>query len=178
MSDRHSLRCPDPMAICADDLTLRDLALCGGNALGVADVHRLVVADVVEVHCYRMGPVAAVGAAVFHLIGVKPVSDCHRPFVGKAVLTLPVSRLLKALLAPLAGFFRIVGALGAGPLSASHGAKTGFALGRERQPAGGAGELAGCGVFPRRYKQMLPEMFYPCKPDIFEATYEPVEANQ
>ena len=173
MPDRHTLRRSHPMAVRTDDLALGDLALCGCDALGVADVHRLAVANVIEVQRDRMGPVATVGAAVFHLIGVKPVSDCCRPFVGKAVLSLPVSRLLKALFAPLASFVRLMSALGSGSFAASRRAEPGFSLCMEGDTAGGAGELAGGGVFPRRHKQMLPAMFYPCKPDIFAATYDP-----
>lgn len=175
MPDRHSLRCPDPMAICADDLTFCDLALCGCDALGVADVHRLAVANVIEVQCDRMGSVSAVSAAVMDLVGVKPVANGSRPFIGKAVLSLPVSRLFQSLFAPLTSLIRLMSALGSGSFSASRRAEHGFSLRMEGNTAGGAGELAGCGVFPRRHKQMLPEMFYPCKPDIFAATYEPAD---
>ena len=175
MPDRHTLRCSHTMAVRADHLALGDLAHRRRNALGVADVHRLAVANVIEVQCDRMGSVPAVSAAVLHLVGVNPVANGNRPIISKAVLPFPVSRLFQSLFTPLTRLVRLMSALGSGSLSASRRAEPGFSLCIEGNTAGGASELSGCGVFPRRHKQMLPEMFYPCKPDIFATTYEAAE---
>lgn len=175
MSDRHPSCRSDAVAIRANNFALLNLSLSRSDALGVTDVHGLAISSMVKVKSDRVGAVTTVCAAMRNLVGVKPISNRLCSFVCEAVYPLSIARLFQPLLSPLAGFLRFVGALWAASLTAGRRAELGFSLRVEASAAGNADKMAGRDIIPRRHVAIMPQMFYPCKPDIFAKTYEPAD---
>lgn len=173
MSDINSRRGSDPMTVCANDLALGDLTLCLSDAFGIADVQRLAGADVVKLKRYWMGVVSTVGAATRYLVGVQPVADAARPFIRLAIHALTIARLQQPRLPPC--FHLLSGKATARPSSFSTHVRAELcrSLGRERVAALAAGERLRGGLIPWRHEGSVPSVAFPCKPDIFDATYEP-----
>lgn len=169
----------DPVAVCAshDALVALNLGPDRFNRFELMNVRGLAL-HVVNIQSRVMGAVATVNASGARLEVCKPLLYELAILVGRQIHTLPIPRLLKSAFAPsLALFGGGLRALRACAVRAEGGAVFGaIPLGGERLVANNAGSLKGGRVFPGRHNSMIPDIdvFYPCKPDIFEDTYEAV----
>lgn len=168
----------DPVAVRAtnDALVASNLRLDGGDGLERGDVRGFPL-HVVDVERRRMRVVSAVDAPRRDLEVRDPRLDSPSASVLYRVDTLSVAVLREPSLPPGAslGGCRLR-AGGARSLSADRGAVLrGRSLRHERLSALHAGQLGGGRVLPGRHTSMIAAHDrYPCKPDVFEVTYEPV----
>lgn len=168
----------DSMAVGASNDALMALNFCldSLNRFQLVDV-RCLAFNVVDVKGSMVRFISTVNASRAHLEFCKPLLYALAIFVSSQVYTLPITRLLKSPLAPLAPLFR-------GRLWALRSRTTGtqggtvfcaIALGGKRRFANDTGSVSGRCIFPGRHGTIISHRcFYPCKLDIFEATYERV----
>jgi len=126
----------------------------------------------VDVQRDRVRVVPAVDASVGDLVLREPLLDGPNSLVGRRVLRLSVPLAVQASLAPSAPLLRGRRRSGRpGSLTAQVGALPCVApTSSERAVAHLAGQFVG------GHTIMVPaDIRYPCKPDIFEATYEPAD---
>jgi hypothetical protein len=152
-----------------------NLGLDRFNRLELVDV-RCLAFHVVNVQSRVMDAVAAVNASCARLEVRKPLLYELATLVGGHIHALPVSRLLESVFAPrlalLGGRMR---SLGPRAIGAQRRAVLGaISLGDKRLTTNHADPLSGGRIFPGRHKSMILtlDILYPCKPDIFDATYE------
>lgn len=170
------------MAIGTTDGALRDLSLRLPNALGERQVDLLGPFNMIEVKCGVMGTEPAVGAPVLHFVDGHELLDCSTASVRLKIDPFAIRRISKARYSPRLRFGGIVGPL----LTASALALTGaiesrIPLRKKRIPAVFTGSLDRLEVHPRRHAMSFQSCkdnttTQPCKPDIFEKTYDPVES--
>lgn len=168
----------DAVAVRAPYLAVGDLGLRLSDALAVAYVACLDIADVVEVERNGACLVATVDTADRQLVVVQPSSNGGCAFVGPSIDGLAVAGACEPSLTPRLRLLRVVRPRATAAISARIRAVAGaVSLGRESHIAAHTCAL-GCGDrFPRRHVPIIPgaHVVYPCKPNIFEATYEVVE---
>lgn len=165
----------DRMAVRAPHLALVDLALCLRDALCSTDVVSLV-SKVVKVQRVRMSPIPAVNATRSDFECVQPSSGSGRAFIGYSIHALPVARLFKASGAPFFNALLRDGRANSGPVLTERRAKLRHSFGRKRGSTLSATKRLFNNRFPRFHMPILPDM-YPCKPDIFAATYDAEPLN-
>lgn len=168
----------DPVTVRTADLAQCDLGLRLGDALAVADVQVLHVSDMIEVQRDGTCVVAAIDAPSRDLVVIKPSPDRGRASVRLRVDGLSVSGSGKARGTPVLGFHGVIrpGCPGGVPTPARAG-RGAIPLSREDRSADPAGPGSFGGVFPGGHDPMVlaTDLIYPCRRDIFAATYEPVE---
>ena len=164
-----------------DALVSLDLSFDRSNGLQLGDVCRLAF-HMVNVKCGWVRAEAAVNAAAGHLEIRYPRFDGTGTSVFDRVDSLPVARLLQSAFAPGAPLLR--GRLGArwpGSTGAKRRAELCVCSLRKKiistlrtWPSRGA-----CFI-PGRHMPILPSrgFAYPCKPDIFKATYDVEEVSE
>lgn len=177
MSNVHPSGRPDPMTIGANHFALRNLPLGLRDALGVADVQRLAGSDMVELQRHGVGAIATIYASALQLVAIQPVANAGRALIRLPINGLPMSRLRKSRLPPRFHLLWRKLATWASPFTALIRTEFRRALGRKRARAMAANERTGGGSIPRRHEGLVPSVAYPCKPDIFAATYELVEGE-
>ena len=165
----------DSVAVGATDnaLVAGDLCLNGGNGLERRDVRRLAF-HMVDVESCGMGAISTVDASGRHFEVGDPRLHRTRPLIRDHVVSrlgLGVGNPLPVVAPTCVG---IIGAFRARPACAQRRAVFGRApFRRERLSALRASPLGGRRVLPGRHTPMIPvDDRDPCKPDIFEATYE------
>ena len=164
-SIRPSLDC---MAVGASHYAFRDFTLSLRDAFRVAHVQSLVSGDVVEVEGRRMGIETTINASSLNFVGINPSSDRRSPLVRLLIDALPIIRISKALLAPLLCFDWIVWAITRAAVGLSD------LLQITRTPSLSSLYSMQAFFFFGEHR-MIVSLGYPCKPDIFEATYDPAE---
>lgn len=164
---------PYAMAIGTNDFALLDFGLSLSDAFRVADVERFACSDVVEIKRNRVPFKSTIGASLLKLVSIKPVPDFDRPLVRLLVDLFAVARSLKAALAPRLHLLGGKLSFGAGSLSALVRTEPRRSLGVKGFPALSAGECSRRSLGPWGHVETVPSVACPCKPDIFEATYDP-----
>lgn len=177
MSDAHPCHGPDPMAVRADYLAFRDFSFCLRNAFGIANVNLLAAANMVKLQSGRVRSIPAVHASAFQLVSIKPSANIVGALVGPKIYARSVARLFKAPLPPSFDLLRAELSLRAAAFAALIRAKLRSALCLKAPRAVTADELLSRRVFPWRHPSKVPSVAYPCKPDIFEKTYDPVSSD-
>ena len=170
-----SLMSLDRMTVRTPHLALGDFRLCLSKALCEAHIKRLV-AEMVEVKRVRVGLVPAVHASGSDLESIEPASDGCGALIRNSVHMRSISRPFKPGGSPLFHFLlwnwrtdaRSVLAQSRTELRRSFCSKCATALPAFKQRLFNS--------LPRFHLSILPDI-YPCKPDIFAATYEPVESD-
>ena len=149
----------------------------GFNRLELMNVRGLTF-HVVNIQRGVVGVITAINAPGFRFEVSKPLLDHFAVLVSREIHTFPVARLLKSILTPLASLFSSgLRALWSGATGAQRGAVFGaISLGSKHLGANNANPLSSRRIFPGRHNSMIPAMNvpYPCKPGIFEATYEAI----
>jgi len=165
--------CNDAMTIGTTHNAFGDFRLGLLNALRAADIHGLGVAvKMVKVKCAWIVK-STINAASFRFVITDPDANAFRSGVGRSIDLLSVARLLQPVLTPLFSLLwvgllplwaRSALAKRGAILSESFGLKLSQAMGAVVEQWGRViVGFHGCTVS------------HPCKPDIFEATYELVE---
>lgn len=162
------------MTVSAPHRALFDLLLCLGDALSAAHIEGFLPAHVVKVQCAGVGE-SAVNASASRLEAAKPFPNLSSPFA----LAIPVF-LSAGLLRSLVIFSTVLRIVT--PSFPARFIPTGIRtiLGRRslRQKSGVTDDAAesslGC-ISPGWHAPNVHPANHSCKPDIFEATYEPVE---
>lgn len=163
----------DRMTVRASNFALGDFRFRLTNALGGTHVHSLV-GNVIEVKRMGVAIVAAIYAACRELKGIQPASNRGRSLIGGSVHSFLVAGPLQPSSPPfLDSLFRNRRANPRSVLTKRR-AELRFPLGGERYAALSAAKRPFNDGGPRFHMQIIPLM-YPCKPDIFAATYEPIE---
>lgn len=98
----------DRMTVCTANNALRDFSLRVIDAFRVADVERLSAFNVVKVKGHSEFPIAAVSAATFDFVSIKPLTNSCRSVVGLSVDAFPVIWISKSALAPYLRFIGFV----------------------------------------------------------------------
>jgi hypothetical protein len=146
------------------------------NAFGVAYVQGFVRMDMIKMKRGGMSVVPAVNATGRDLKFVQPSADFGSPVICDAIDFFTIAGPFQPFQSPLPSLLRRWRKPYSSAILTFRRAKLGrVALGLKRLSACLANVIRGGDGFPWRHQRMLPEMFYPCKPDIFEASYEPVE---
>jgi hypothetical protein len=167
----------DPVTVGASDLTQGDLDFGLSDALGCADVPILEVADVIEVKRNRARVVSAVHTPRAELEGIEPSPSGCRSIVGLRVHSLAVSGSAESRLTP---FLRLHGVVltrvTRSIATAIRAIQRAISLRLKGPSTDNASTIGFRRVLPGRHDSMIPatDDIYPIKPDIFEATYEPV----
>jgi hypothetical protein len=174
MSNAHTSGGSNAMAVRTNHFALPDFTFGLSNAFGVAHVERLTGDDMVEFERDRVSLIPAIRAPSLQFVSVKPVSDAGRSLVGLLIDHLPVAWNCKPLLAPRLYLFWRKLAFWTGSLSALVGTKPCRALGIKASSTLDAGEIPRRRLGPWGHAFTVPSVAFPCKPDIFAATYEPV----
>lgn len=155
-----------------------DFRLDGFDRLELMDVRGLAF-HVVDVQRGGVGVVAAIGAPCARLKIGKPLLHELAVLVRRQIHAFPIPRLLKSAFAPFTSLFSgWLRALGPRATGTQRGAIfSAVPLGGERLFADNACPLNGGRIFPGRHNTMISSMdvLRPCKPDIFEQTYEVAE---
>jgi len=170
----------DPVTVGASDLTQSDLDFGLSDALGCTDVPILEVADVIEVKRNRARVVSAVHAPRADLEGVEPSPSGYRSIVGLRVHSLAVSGSAESRFTPFLRLHRVVLTRATGSIAtAIRTVQRAISLRLKSPSTDGAPTIGFRRVLPGRHDFMIPatDDIYPCKPDIFKATYEAVEAT-
>jgi len=167
----------DPMTVRAADFAKGDFNHRLGDGFAIADVPMLRVPDVVEVEGNRVSTVSTVNTTHADFVFIQPAANPGSAKVVPSIDPLAVSRLLESSLSPLSSLFRGWGWSWSprAVLAACRAELSRGSLRQERLAANGTRPFSGNDAFPWRHGSMIPVMFIsPCKPDIFEATYEAV----
>lgn len=172
MPNGHPCCRPYPMAVRTNDFTLNNLQLSLRNALGVAYVQGLAGSNMVELQSNRVRAIAAICAALPKLVGIQPIANASRALIGLTVDLLSVSMSLKSALAPRLHLLRCELSFGAVSISAPGRTEPGRSLGVKCLPALSASECFRRSLGPWGHVTRVSPVAYPCKPDIFAATYE------
>ena len=170
----------DPVTVgTADDaLVPFDLTLNRRDGLERRHVGRLPL-HVVNVKRSRVGGVSAVHAPVRRLVVRYPLLHHASPVVGDRVVSRLRLRVAGAPDVVTATGGAVIRALGSGTARAERGAELrSISFRGECAAALRAGPISGGRVLPGRHISIVPvDDRYPCKPDIFAATYEPADAD-
>lgn len=177
MPDTQTYRCPNAMAICADDLTFRDLPLSLSDALRIADVELLACLDMIEVKRDGMRAISAIGAPVLDLVSIQPIANARRPLIGLFIDHLPIAGLRKSFFTPSLHLLWALVSRWTGAVAALYRAISCWALGLKPRTTDDTSEWLRRYIFPRWHLHRMPQMFYPCKDAIFQATYDLVEED-
>lgn len=180
MPNIHSASRSDAVAIGTDYFTLRNLGLSLSDAFSVANVQRLVGADMVEIKGYGVAAITTIRAPLLDFVGIQPVADARCPFVGLLVDALSIARRIKAAVSPRLHLFWCELSLWSSALTALIRTELCGTFGFKCLCALGARELLGGNAGPWRHPSRVSSVALPCKPDIFEATYElaPIPRNR
>ena len=159
------------MAICTSHNALGNFSLSLFNALCAADIHGLgVTVKMVKVKCAWIVK-STINAARFRFVIADPVANAFSSGVGSGIDLLSVARLLQPVLTPLFSLL-LAGLLPLWTCSAltKSGAILGKSLGLKlSQTMSAVVEQWGCVIVG--FHGCI--VSYPCKPEIFEMTYEP-----
>jgi hypothetical protein len=158
--------CLDRVAVRATDDALEDLALSLRDALCVTDVQSLIGLNVIEVEGSGMSAEATVNASVLQFVGVEPATDTGCTLIRFGIDARTVLRIGQASLSPCFCLHRVIRSLARLPVRFEDFVGITFA------PSPGRFALTKSLLFS--VHNWIVTVFYPCKPDIFEATYEPV----
>ena len=161
-------------------LVTRNLRFHCGDGLKLGDV-RSLPNHVVNIKCGGVGVIPTVDAPCFGLEVRDPFFYPACTSILDPIYSLPISRLFKPALAPSLALF-CGGGLSRRACTASAKRRAVFGVGAFRHKhvsTLNARSLSGRSVVPGRHTSMISARGFtnPCKPDIFEATYEPVEED-
>lgn len=159
----------DRVAVGTAHLAFGNLLLRLCDALGGTHVQCLV-RQVVKVKRVRMGVIAAIDTPSGNLEVIQPPPDGCSALVRLGVHKCSVPRLFKTCDTPLLHALLWSRRSHAGPVLAQRRTELGGPLGSEGVAALSAAKRFFNNRFPRFHMPIIPDM-YPCKPDIFEATY-------
>ena len=164
------------MAICAPDNALGYFKFSLSNAFCITNIDRLLSINMVEMQGRMMRFISTINTTVFHLIIPKPLADTFSSIIGLLINPFPIPRFRKPILSHFLVFYRVI-------LSVP-----GFAIGCLNfiriffTPPFGSFSLS---LFLKfcfhDYIIALHNYIvniYPCKSDIFEATYEKIEEKE
>ena len=163
----------DSMTICTSHNTLNNLRFCLVNAFCGADIYSFSVSvKMVKVKRTRVIK-SAINAASLRFVVANPIANAFRFGIGCGIYLLSVARLLQSVFAPLFSLLWL-GLLSFWTRSAL--AKSGAILGKSlgfklSQAMGAVVKQWGCVIVG--FHNFIVQ--YPCKPDIFELTYEAAE---
>jgi len=177
----------DRVAVGTANNALFDLFLGLRNAFCVAYIHSFVVSNMIKMEGGGMSIKSAVTAPHINLVCIKPAADLIGALVRLSVDLFSVSWLLKSLATPIGALF--AGRWLAYSVFILAGTRTELCrhtLCLKHLTAYRAGMISWLCRFPRwhtlsvpqRFENCKPDMFHPCKADIFAATYESVEEGQ
>lgn len=172
MPHSQSLSSSNAVAVCANHFAFDDFTFCLRNALGVADVQRLAAVNVVKFECDRVGFVPTVGTTSIQLVGIQPIANTCRAVIRLLVDHLTIAGSGQSLLPPRLHLLRSELAFWARSFPALIRTEFSRALGEKAGAAMDASKFSTGDFFPRRHPMTVPSVAFPCKPDIFAATYE------
>lgn len=133
----------------------------------------------IEVESGGMCIESAIATSSRDLVFVKPAANVGGALVGLSIYSFSIPWLLKPLASPFCTLFRCW--LFTNPRAILTCWRAVFcrrAFSLKSLVTDSADSFSWLSVFPGWHISIIPQMFqYPCKPDIFEATYEPVEEN-
>ena len=161
------------MAVCTSHNTLGNLGFGLFNALCATDIHGLLASiKMIKVKSTRVIE-SAINTSRLRLVFAYPTSDDFRSGIGNSVYSLPVSRFFQPILSPLlsllwCGLRSFWSGSALTNIRAIFSKSFGFKL---RQAMGAVIKQRGR-VIVGFHGSIVP---HPCKPDIFEMTYERAE---
>ena len=162
-------------------LVTHDLRFHCGDRFKLGDI-RSLPDHVVNIERGRVSIVPTVDAPVFGLEVRDPFFYSASTSILGTIDTLPISRLFKPALPPSPALFCGWGRpRGAGAVRAKRRTVFGVgALRRKRVSALNARPVSGRSAIPGRHTSMISARGFinPCKPEIFESTYEPEEEEE
>ncbi len=161
------------MTICASDNTLGYFKFSLNNALCITNINRLLSINMVEMQGRMMRFISAINTTVFHLIIPKPLTNTFSSIIGLLINSFPIPRFSKPILSHFLVFYRVILSVPGFAIGCLNFIRISFA------PPFGSLPLSLFLMF-RFHSHIIPLKncivnIYPCKPDIFEATYEKVK---
>ncbi len=162
----------DAMTVCTDYLAKIDFCLSLSNTFGARNINRFDRADVIKFQCGGMASKPTINAAMLKLESIQPVANARRSVVSLPIDALTVSRPFESTFAPNFDLLRSKNPLRTRSLATGIRAELRRSFGLKCASTMRACERLRTGFRPRKHGVSVPSVAYPCKPDIFDATYE------
>ena len=164
------------MAICASNYTFFDFLFGLSNAFCITNIKHFLAFDMVKMQSCVVSFVTTIYATVCHFIIPKPSTNLFSSIIVLFVDSFPITKFCKPLFSHFFTLYRVIYPVARLAIHRFDFIRVSFT-----PPLSGFSLLLFLKFCFHNYIIALNYCnvnSYPCKPDIFEQTYEPVEAEQ